>query len=94
VLEAFHGDRTNAQRWQLHPLRARLRRAARDAGLWNLWMSAAMAEELRPLVSKSVGHSIRCCADNELEGASQLLLQARQLTEKYCNRQPAMAVSE
>lgn len=38
------------RRWQLHPLRAELRRKAKQAGLWNLWISAAMAEELRPLV--------------------------------------------
>ncbi len=59
MLEAFHGDRSNAQRWQLHPLRAQLRQAARDAGLWNLWMSAAMAEELRPLVRESTGYNMR-----------------------------------
>lgn len=53
MLEAFHGDRRNADRWQLHPLRAKLRQAAKDAGLWNLWIPAAMAEELRPLVSGS-----------------------------------------
>jgi hypothetical protein len=78
VLEAFHGDRSNAQRWQLHPLRAQLRQAAQDAGLWNLWMSAAMAEELRPLVRKPVGHNLCSCAHNALEGACQLLQKARQ----------------
>ena len=82
MLEAFHGDRSNAQRWQLHPLRAQLRQAAQDAGLWNLWMSAAMAEELQPLVRKSVRQRTRCCAYDALEGACQLLQQAHQSVEQ------------
>lgn len=53
MLEAFHGDRRNPDRWQLHPLRAELRQKAKDAGLWNLWVPAAMAEELQPLVIPS-----------------------------------------
>lgn len=51
-LQTLHVSSISMCRWQLHPLRAQLRQKAKEAGLWNLWISAAMAEELRPLVSR------------------------------------------
>jgi acyl-CoA dehydrogenase len=37
-------------RWTIHPLQEQLKKEAKRAGLWNLWLPADMATKLKPLV--------------------------------------------
>jgi acyl-CoA dehydrogenase len=39
-------------RWTIHPLTEQLKRKARDAGLWNLWLPAEMAARLGHLLEE------------------------------------------
>jgi len=45
------------KRWTIHPLQEQLKREAKHAGLWNLWLPADMAIKLRPLILSEVSNS-------------------------------------
>lgn len=45
------------KRWTIHPLHEQLKREAKHAGLWNLWLPADMAIKLRPLVLSEISNT-------------------------------------
>ncbi|KAL4514035.1 hypothetical protein Ndes2526A_g09094 [Nannochloris sp. 'desiccata'] len=45
------------QRWTIHPLQEQLKKEAKHAGLWNLWLPADLAIKLRPLLLAEISNN-------------------------------------
>lgn len=67
VLEEFHSNRLNPDRWKLHPAWRKLRQEAQSQGLWNLWMPHHLAQKLQPLQEASGGKLIMGAGLTNLE---------------------------